>query len=252
LPKKSPVPQRSLDLLWGTNQRSARGPKPALSLHRIVQTAVDAADSDGLAPLTMSRVAAGLGVTTMALYRYVPGKDELVDLMIDAALGAPPPVTGRSWRSGLTRWAAAGFASFSRHPWLLEAMMTRVSVGPNWASWLDSALQTMSGLSLTASEKMAVVLLIDGHVRAAAQVSAGVTGSSDWAAAFSRVLHTIKTDERYPALNAIAAAGAFHKRSTGEQNAFEFGLERLLDGIESFTRARSRRRSGHSGNRRHS
>ena len=80
----------ALDLLWGTRQRPRRGPKPSLSLERIVTEAIALADAEGLANLSMQHLAERLGCAKMALYRYVPGKSELVALMVDAALGDPP------------------------------------------------------------------------------------------------------------------------------------------------------------------
>src|SRR5215207_6107774 len=81
---------RTLELLWGARRRPRRGPKPSLSVEQIVSAAVEVADDEGLAALSMQRVAERLGFTTMSLYRYVPGKGELIDLMLDAAFGRPP------------------------------------------------------------------------------------------------------------------------------------------------------------------
>ena len=67
----------TLDLLWGTAQRPRRGPKPSLTLERIVAEAIEHADAEGLASLSMQRLAERLGCAKMALYRYVPGKAEL-------------------------------------------------------------------------------------------------------------------------------------------------------------------------------
>jgi AcrR family transcriptional regulator len=233
--------KRSVDLLWGSQERPSRGPRPALTLESTVQAGVHVADSEGLAALTMSRLANELGVTTMALYRYVPGKEELVDLMMDVAIGTPPSPNGRAknWRTELTEWAQANLAVLQQHPWLLELVGRRMPVGPNWLAWVDSALSALSGTGLTPRETIAVVFLIDGHVRSAAQIALGVTGTEQWAADFARVLMTISHDERYSALSGVAVAGGFEQPVRGEVNMFEFGLQRLLDGIESFSRSRA-------------
>lgn len=78
-----------VEVLWGPGPRPTRGPKPALSLERIARAGIEAADSDGLAAISMQRVAERLGFTKMSLYRYVPGKAELIALMTDTAIGAP-------------------------------------------------------------------------------------------------------------------------------------------------------------------
>src|SRR5829696_2426943 len=151
-----------LALLWGSRDRPARGPKPGLSLDAIVQAAIEAADTDGLGALTMTRVAERLGVTTMALYRYVPGKDEMVDLMNDAALGPPPASTGGAWRIETARWARSSLARFHGRPWLIDSVQRRVALGPNWLGWLDAGLRALSESGLSPSEMIPTVMLIDG------------------------------------------------------------------------------------------
>src|SRR5690606_41224667 len=114
-------PDRAADLppviarLWGRSAPPRRGPKPALSVERIVRAAVDLADAEGLAAVSMARVAESLGDSSMALYRYVEGKDELLVLIADAGAEAPtlPPLPERAWRAGpaaSARAAAAGGA----------------------------------------------------------------------------------------------------------------------------------------------
>src|ERR1700721_418893 len=96
----------ALDLLWGARDRPRRGPRPSLSLERIVTEAISLADAEGLANLSMQHLAERLGCAKMALYRYVLGKSQLVALMVDAALGDPPespaqpPPTARTPASG--------------------------------------------------------------------------------------------------------------------------------------------------------
>ncbi|MBF6081792.1 TetR/AcrR family transcriptional regulator C-terminal domain-containing protein [Nocardia cyriacigeorgica] len=82
-----------VELLWGTGRPAKRGPKPSLSLEAIVGAAIELADAEGMAGVSMQRVAERLGYTKMSLYRYVPGKAELAALMLEQALGAPPDIT---------------------------------------------------------------------------------------------------------------------------------------------------------------
>src|SRR5215470_993531 len=96
----------SVAAAWGVRDRPHKGPKPGLSLERIVAAAVQVADAEGLAAVSMSRVAAELGTAPMSLYRYVAAKDELLALMFDAAYGPSPTGPGgdAGWRAGLSRW----------------------------------------------------------------------------------------------------------------------------------------------------
>jgi AcrR family transcriptional regulator len=229
---------RSFDLLWGGRERPSRGPKPELSLDAVVQGAMRVADAQGLEALSMARVAAALGVTTMALYRYVPAKTQLVDLMIDSALGAPPAPEGRDWRSEISLWAGASLARLHARPWLLESVMRRAPIGPNWLAWLNAALRALSESGLAESEMMAAVMLIDGHVRATAQLSLGPAATQRWPWDFRRALDMTRSDPRYAALARVADAGGF---SAPAEDPFEFGLQRLLDGIEAHVRKRRTR-----------
>src|SRR5438105_13318066 len=109
----------SVELLWGPGKRPSRGPKPGLSLERIVLAAIAIADAEGLSAVSMQRVAAECGFTTMSLYRYVPSKNELLDLMIDTAVGQPPKLheIPGGWRPKLAEWAWQTWSGFHQHPW---------------------------------------------------------------------------------------------------------------------------------------
>ena len=106
----------AVELLWGLRDRGRRGgPKPALSLERIVAAAVELADEGGIAALSMGRLAEKLGFTTMSLYRYVASKDELLLLLLDAGIGEPPPDPGGSWRDRAGAWCRDLTAVYRRH-----------------------------------------------------------------------------------------------------------------------------------------
>ena len=233
--------ERGLDLLWSRAEPPSRGPKPGLRLGEIVQAALTIADRDGLGAVSMRRIAEALGFTTMSLYRYVPGKDELVDLMFDAAIGEPPaPGVDSGWRIELARWARANFGLHHRHTWLLQVAIRRPPVGPNHLLWLDSALRAVSGLGLQERDMVAVVLLVEHYVRGAAQIavsmeqaakSTGVT-EADWGPRYAQIMKNAVTDGRYPALAKVVSAGVF-EQIDDDADDFEFGLQCVLDGIEA-------------------
>ena len=230
-------------LLWGGRAPAVRGPKPVLTLDAVVRAAIEVADADGIDALTMTRVAKRLDATTMAIYRYVPGKDELIDLMNDRALGPPPSVGAGSWRTEMARWARASLSRFQGRTWLLETAPQRVPIGPNWLGWLDAGLQALERSGLPPHEMIYAVMLVDGHVRATAELSSGPAGTKRWARDFGRVLASVIGDARFPALTRIAAANGFARAPSSAENPFEFGLERILDGLEARGAAlKSRRR----------
>ena len=108
-------PARSLELLWGARRTPTRGPKPGLSVERIVYAAIELADAEGLAALSMRRVAERLGVGTMSLYTYVPGKAELLDVMVDTVYGELSTQDGdeADWRARVEQVARANWALLS-------------------------------------------------------------------------------------------------------------------------------------------
>lgn len=220
---------RSMTLLWGTKPPAARGRKPGMTLDRIVTAAVELADADGIDGVSMRRVADRLGAGTMALYRYVPSKAELQDLMLDAVMaGAPAVHDAADWREGLERFARASLEGYRRHPWLLRASLTRGAVGPNQAAALDSVLRALDGTNLSGGERMAVIGLVAGYVRGAAQqlVGDGPAGDARFWAAFAPLLDAHLDGTRYPALTTL-----WRDRELEWVDQFEFGLGRVLDGI---------------------
>lgn len=244
-------PTRSLELLWGTREPPTRGPRPGIGVRRIVRAAVEVADAEGLGALSMRRVAQQLDAGVMSLYRYVPGKAELLDLMLDAAHGeVPRPVpSGGGWRARLERVARQDRALYQRHPWLLQvATRSRPPLGPQLIAKYDDDLRAVEGIGLSDVEMDAVVTLVSDFVLGAARgaveaaQAAAHTGMTDeqWWAAHAPVLERVFDPARYPlAARVGAAAGAAQNAAYDPRAAFEFGLARVLDGIAVLVDSRS-------------
>lgn len=241
---ESPFPP-SLEAAWGLQSRPRKGPKRGLSLDSVVAAAVAVADTEGIDAVSMSRVAQELGASTMALYRYVATKNELLTLMVDAAIGPPPPPPeGVGWRAGLSHWAHAVRAAILARPWTLRLVATNVPPAtPNQLAWLDQALWTLDGTGLSYPAKLATALLISGHVRAdtavVVEMMADPDGQRRWAE-YAPFLLRVTGDGRLPTLRAAAEAGTFSDvdPDTGEPfDTFVYGLERALDGIEAHIRS---------------
>ncbi len=252
-------------LLWDPQVMPKRGPRPTLDFESIAWAGIEIADKDGLAGLTMQRVAEQLGVTKMALYRYVPGKAELVALMVDVGVG-PPPAAGPTevaavdtaaagavgnWRMALDRWSRELFERFRQHPWSLEATLGIRAIGPNELGWTEAAVAALSGIGLTGGEILDVAVTLVGHVRNLAQqlIAIGATGdgpdhvvegagaptTSETAMDASLSLLLRGREAQYPALAAALSSAA----QDDEQNqALEFGLGLILDGVQQLLAAR--------------
>jgi AcrR family transcriptional regulator len=232
---------------WGVRAPANRGPKPGLSVDRIVAAAIAIADAYGLNALSMNRVAQELGSSAMSLYRYVESKDELLALMVDGALGtipAPPP--DEDWRAGLGRWARATAGAMRAHPWSVQVPITGPPLGPNSVAWFENALYAMRDTSLAAAEKASVVLMLSGYARNQVTTTADVqahfldAATTPHAAmrSYADTLRRLTDPQRFPALHALLDAGVFDQADPPEDE-FEFGLERILDGIEALMRART-------------
>ena len=210
--------------------------------------AVRVAATDGLQAVSMGRVAADLGVSTMSLYRYVGAKDELLALMADLSFEAPPAGLGpeESWRDGLARWARAELAVYRRNPWVLHIPISGPPVTPNALAWLERGLGCLGDTGLEEGEKLSTMLLLTGFVRgqatfladiAAAQAAGSAAPDPELMASYGRLLARLTRPERFPALHAVIAAGVFDEPDDGDAD-FGFGLERVLDGIETLIETR--------------
>ncbi|MFW5415694.1 TetR/AcrR family transcriptional regulator [Nocardiopsis sp. CNT-189] len=238
-------PGRTLGLLWGTKEQPRRGPRPKLTVPQIAAAAIRVADEDGLDALSMRRVAERLEVVPMSLYTYVPGKHELIDLMLDTVIGEVPPADGHEGepRARMERMAREDWAFFHRHPWVLEISGHRPAMGPNSLAAFGSGMRALSGLGLSGAEQVMVISLLDGYVRGMARESIDAaqaerrTGVSDdqwWSALLPH--WTEHADPRLSPDLADPSVGA--AVFGGYEEKFDFGLQRLLDGVQAFIGAR--------------
>lgn len=225
----------STELLWGRTARPRPGPKASLTTNGIATTAIAIADAEGLAAVSMKRIADSFGFTTMSLYRYVPGKTELVDLMFDTAMGPPPSLAGGAggWRPKLERWTRALWSKVLRHPWSLE-VLTRLRVpGPNELAWMESGVAALAETRLSGPVMLDVLFVLVAQIRGAAQYAVNLPESGhrmtaeQWADGVNALLHLHGRD--FPALRAAVATGAFQQSG----DALDFGLHCVLSGLET-------------------
>jgi AcrR family transcriptional regulator len=234
-----------MDLLWGTQERPSRGPKPMLSLGEIARAGIRIADAEGLGALSMRRIAEELGFTTMSLYRHVPGKTELLAVMIDTAIGDALPLTESdgSWRARLEHWAYQNLELLLRHPWMLVIDSPDSQTGPNKMAWIEAGLQTIADTGLDGGEMLEIIFSAYVYVHGSAQVFSlwEREEAPSWTTR-SPLMQRVARNDRFPILNTILASGALDKADEEEPDeSFAFGLQRMLDGIEAYINARSSR-----------
>jgi AcrR family transcriptional regulator len=237
-----PVLPRAVALAWGVAANPSRGPKREMSIERIVDVAVELADAGGLAAVSMSSVASELGFTPMSLYRYVTAKDDLLVLMQERGIGIPPEsvLEAEGWRAGLKAWADASTQMYREHPWLLDIEVSGTPTTPNNLAWLDSALAVLDEVRVDDDDKLSIVLALIAQVRWEGTVARGYLSAAAEAGAdpdeldagAAALLDDLVTGEEFPFVRRAIDSGAFNPVEGG--NPFAFGLDRVLDGIESY------------------
>ncbi|MFD6469297.1 TetR/AcrR family transcriptional regulator [Streptomyces goshikiensis] len=246
-------PARTLKLLWrepGDPADARRGPRQGLSVERVVAAAIDLADADGLGAVTMRQVAQLLGVVPMSLYTYVPGKAELLDLMLDTVYGQMPrsELSGRPWRERLTAVAQENRQMFDLHPWIAEVATSRPPLGPGLMAKYEHELGAFEGLGLDDVEMDAALTFLLGFVHAAARSAAeaaairqdSAMSEEQWWAANAPLLTRVFDPDKYPTAARVgAAAGAAHGAAYSPDHAYHFGLQRVLDGLGTLIEAHS-------------
>lgn len=228
--------------IWMRPERPDRapGPQPAYSRDQITEAAIKVADAEGLAAASMRRIAAEIGArTAMSLYRYIPKREDLIELMVDAVTGEldlPDRPTG-DWRADLALLAHRQRALASRHPWLATLVEGHPVWGPNSLRRIEFALGTLDGFGLSIDEIVSLTGLVNGYVQSFVRAAAG------WAEEARRT----KVDMRQwmndigPYVTKIIATGQYpmfaqliqetripHMESDAR---FQYGLDRVLDSI---------------------
>ncbi|MGA5818898.1 TetR/AcrR family transcriptional regulator [Kitasatospora sp. NPDC094028] len=246
-------PARTLALLWGTPTTPAgrRGPRQAHSPAEIATAAVELADAEGVEAVTMRRVAQALGLSPMALYTYVPGKAELLDLMLDTVYARMPRSTPADdgWRARATAVADDNLALHRAHPWMAAVPTSRPPLGPGLMAKYEYELRALDGTGLDDVELDAALTHLLGFVQTCARMAAderaarqdSAMSDEQWWAGNAELLARVFDPERYPTAARVgAAAGAAHGGAYSPSHAYEFGLGRVLDGLAALIRDRRR------------
>ena len=231
-------PARTLALLWRRTEGGRRGPKPKLSVDAVVDAAIALADESGLEAVTMRAVAERLGVSAMTLYTYVPGKAELLDLMLDALwLAMRRHGWSGDWRSRLREVAEANRALYSAHPWAARVTTARPPLGPGVLAKYEHELGALDGLGLSDVGMDAALTLVLGFVQGIAAQEPATTPDAEWWETAGPLLAEVVDPERYPLASRVGtAAGEAQGGAYDAERAYAFGLERLLDGLEAAIR----------------
>jgi AcrR family transcriptional regulator len=227
--------------IWERLESAPRTAKTTLTHQQIAAAAVELADAEGLDAVSMRRLADQLGVATMALYRYVTNKDELLELMIDAAYEMKtelPPVASGDWRSAVARLAHGTRGRTHAHPWLVEAQAAVPNLlTPSRNRAMDWMLSGFEGVDADGDTKMLILRVVDAYARGAVVaeinqrrllVRRGLGADGDVRQLMRSDMAWMLRSGRYPHFTETVRAGLSPVDSAAE---FDIGLEALLEGL---------------------
>ncbi|MEU1288838.1 TetR/AcrR family transcriptional regulator C-terminal domain-containing protein [Kitasatospora sp. NPDC005856] len=229
-PTNRPTPPEAPELIWLRPERTGRGPRPAHSRDSIAAAAIGIADTEGLDAASMRRVAAALGAGTMSLYNYVPKKEHLLDLMLDAVAAEYrlPPEPSGDVRADLTDLAHQQLAIFRRHPWAPALVLARPGIGPNALRYTDHFLAVTAPTGLGGGLRMEAMALFNGFVCQFAQYEQTAAAGAKWQAEMVGYLGQAAASGEYPHLaQAFATAGP----PADPDQAFDRTLNRVISAI---------------------
>jgi AcrR family transcriptional regulator len=224
--------------LWRVSSDHAHGTRQALSVERVVTAAIEVADEQGLAAVSMSRVADRLGASTMALYRHVANKHELLALMVDGAAGPPPGLPlDAGWRPATEAWARA-LARISKG-WVIEVPISGPPIGPNSVAWMEAGLRALRDSGLGSLERLAVITTLSGYVRQHAallqsmSVHTGGRPQRQVELEWRQTLAAFIDPQHFPEVSAVLSTAAFDAEDNDPEGDpdFEFGLDCILEGV---------------------
>jgi AcrR family transcriptional regulator len=234
------APKQTASLIW-TRPERVQQERPALSRERIVRVALEMADTEGIDAISLRRIAARLHVSAMALYWYIERKEDVFELMIDAAYGEVPPAEpgSQDWRSQLQEMAVQVRAMMHRHPWFASLIGHRAILGPNALKQTDSLLAIVSQLGFDMTTSMSILVMFNAYIvgfvlgemgEAEAQRRTGQS-SQEWQEHVAPYMQEqVIASGRYPHL----ARYLVESEDRLSEERFLFGLTRLLDGIAAY------------------
>ncbi|MFD0690169.1 TetR/AcrR family transcriptional regulator [Actinomadura fibrosa] len=224
--------------IWLVPERQGRGPRPAYSRAQITEAAIRIADADGIEAASMRRIAAELGTGAMSLYRYVPSRDDLIELMVDRVLGEDeiPERPSGDWRADLTLIAVSTRATWRRHPWLAGLHRARPAFGPNQLRLIEFALGALD-IGIPIDESLTLLNMLNGYVERTVRAEiewtrekerSGLTPERLMAESGPYVRRLMDSGD-YPMFTRIIKEARIPHMTGDEQ--FRYGLNRVLDCI---------------------
>jgi len=234
--------RRLLTLLWRHSlpgKPVARGPKPAVSVDEVIAAAVALADRDGYEKVSIRAIAAELGLRPMSVYTYVPSKEALTVLMVDAVAERDRPIDpAAAVRERMAAIADGVRAEILAHPWLLEVPPWRLALGPGRMRRYERQLAAIEGIGLSDVEMDRVIAVLtdfatgNARLAVAATRETGEVSDAQWWEEVGPELARVMPFADFPLVTRVGTAvGEVHQAPACPEGAYAFGLAKLIDGI---------------------
>ena len=210
-----------------------------LSREQVLRAAVELADADGLETLSMRELGRRLGVQAMSLYNHVANKEDVLDGMVDLAVGEIElPASESDWRELMRLRAVSALKVFRRHPWAPVLIDSRLGGGSGRLRYFEAVIRGLRRAGFTTELAARAFSLMDSYIygfcRQSLNISSAESEDVDVAEAFLRILPA----NEYPYLAEMAAMQSAKPRYD-EESDFEFGLNLILNGLQGVLDARS-------------
>lgn len=232
---------RVIELLWDAPADGSgpkpKGPKPKTTLAGVVTAGIAIADAEGLEPLSMRKVAGELGIGAMSLYTYVPGRSELIELMIDTVYGELEPLPAdQPWRTRLEVWCRGMWRLYLAHSWLLDHNLSRMPIAPHVLDVEEALYAALADAGFGGAQNVSLANVVRWQLYGAARTTigdsteerrTGVSAEAYWDSR-SSFWETYFDYGRFPTMAAIWEAGGFDDPAGWEVEPM---ITQLLDSI---------------------
>lgn len=212
---------------------SEAGARAPLDRERVLQTAVALADANGIAGLSMRKLAEALGVEAMSLYHHFANKEAILDGMVDVVFGEIEFPTRRvGWRVAMRRRAVATRQALLRHGWALGLLESRRNPGLATLRHHDAVIGCLRRGGFSVAATASAFSLLDSYTYGFVlqELALPFRTAEEIQAVAGEILGRLPADE----LPHFTELTVQHALQPGYAYAkeFEIGLELVLDGLE--------------------
>ena len=236
-----PASDRSYPSVWARPRRKERS---TLTREQIVAEALRLLDSEGIAALSMRKLAAGLGSGATSLYWHVANRDELIELVIDEIYGEldlPAADDVQDWQAACRRFAHGMRSATLRHPWVVSMLdhLVAAHLGPNLTEGTERMLAVFEAAGFALPEAERALNTVSAYVIGSAMGEAAFRNwltrhgqtQQEWMDESMRVAE--EATEGYDRLRAVVATYEGKDPQQAMDDDFDYGLDRILDGLRS-------------------